>query len=725
MRDKYELTDKSKEKKTKVSRDQFISGINGNIREAVLNYDKNAYDGYFNMIENKSPEDNTIPLHHSFGTKASLEGRVVSFNVAGSSFSQPLRYEKGAAGKTNVFLHDGEKLVHIKEGKRDRTYTFEKQDHTTVTLSGEEVTRHSLSVVEETYGKKEDEVFNKDDIRVKKDPEERKIKYSISGPKISVLGIVNNTGMLNAGEYSIEKTREYIYTLGKKSLDKLFHDEEFMKSGEPITFTFTGHSRGGVGVLEGAMRLKYLINHEYQDLKDRVRFSTLLYDPVPGPKARVRSNINQSVNLKEQTREMKDLNMEPFGENDHTTVMYSMGCNHVSGFAPMKVLGADTIIITGHSHDEGLKDVEEQFGEKKRQAYINAQNGEAYRASGLMEMPKGIFISDENNVMVSAKNVEMVEKVFSETYIGTGLESGNTRKRRILEACTDLHMRNGGEPTLNGIVRGFNTHDPFYVISSDEFSTMRKGFFKLLKQIRSSDRDSVAIMKTSTELRKSALEYIKSKDGAGPHSNRTQGRLNTAKSIIAFLDRKREKEAKLYFDEKLDDIPKTDDMRKGFLASVLSSLVQNQEYMNRMCERYSRCEPVETDMFNQTLSSMLADRFFVRAKDKFMPEPIKYPKEQQIEIEKIETVLGDGKDSLYEVFSKSPAVNKFASEIIAGRKTDEFRSIHSAEAALDSIITQVSKELTQKNAAPENKAENVKTEENPARQNSNNGFEML
>lgn len=45
-------------------------------------------------------------------------------------------------------------------------------------------------------------------------------------------------------------------------------------------------------------------------------------------------------------------------------------------------------------------------------------------------------------------------------------------------------LRSGGVTSLGSIKRGFNTHDPWYIISSDEFKKMRKEFEKYQKMTK-------------------------------------------------------------------------------------------------------------------------------------------------------------------------------------------------------------------------------------------------
>lgn len=685
MPDHYELTEEAKAENTVISADQLSSGITGNIRDAIRSYAPKAYDGYFERI-NKAKNEK-IPLHHSFGSENAMLGRVISFNVAGSSFSEPLRYEEGLAGKSNLLLDDGRKL---RKGKKDHVYRYSTQG-SGEKLDGSQLKAYADKRLDEVYG--EGGALGHDHIRKKESPDGRKVKYSISGPRIAKLGIAS--GWFDVGTYKIANTREYVYSLGKQQLETLFRDPVFRHSKEPILFTFTGHSRGGVGVIEGAMKLKYLIQQKYPQYIDRIRFETLLYDPVPGPESRLTSSVNHAINLKEQTEEMRKAGMAPLDSRDHTTVMYSMGCNHKNFFTPMKVMGADTVILTGHSHDAGLKNLEKQENLIHRKAYLNAQNGEAYRASGLCKMPSGVYIADENNVMVQAKDMGMVECVIDKVYTRSDKEN-NDRIRRIAEVCSDVKAREGATPSLESIIRGFNAHDPFYVRSSKEFAEMRKRFDALQRLIKSGNADVNAMLREQREMKQWALAYIAKKDGAGPHSNRTQGRIAVARNLVRYLDHDRELSLKWYSEHPLDDSPKTDDIRQGYLTNVRSSLEQNQEYMSGICQKYRNKQPIEADIFQSTLCSMLADRYFLTHQQVFMPDPLTNSVEQPDSLKTLDNLLGSGSDSLYLTFTKSKTVRRFVSDMLKGGDAlNVFSNSADSVRCLDSLLKSVQMEIKQ------------------------------
>lgn len=440
----YQLSEVTFEEDLQVSKDQRKSGLGGiAIRKAILAADPNAYAAYQALMQSsqdgEANKKTEIPLNSSLGTEQAETGRVITFNVAGSGFKQPLRYEKDLASKNNIWLDssDGER-THIKEGEEGKTYQYTWQDGTKTTMTAEAVKAFTDMQMDATFG--EGGVLGKEHIRRKDSEDQKKTKYNIAGP-------LAGGGSFNVGDYSIDNTRENIEKLGAQHFDALLQDKAFMESGEQIYLNFSGHSRGGVGAMEGACKLKGLLKEKYPQLAGRVHFTGVLYDPVPGPKNRVTSNVNHVINLREQTAEMKAEHMEAFDENDHVTVVYSMGCNHdVIDFSPMKVLGADTVILTGHDHKEGLKDVEMQDDGRHRKAYVNAENGQAYRASGLGKMPKGVFISDENNVMVRAKNMDVVEQVIDSVYTRSD-KATNRRIRRITEACSDIEVRANRAPS--------------------------------------------------------------------------------------------------------------------------------------------------------------------------------------------------------------------------------------------------------------------------------------
>lgn len=698
----YQVSEELRERTTKVSEDQISSGVTGNIRDAIIMAaGSSAYAPYFEKIN--QAENGEIPLHHAIGTKNVADGRVVSFNVAGSGFSQPMRLEKGLGGKTNVVVTDGAETIKINKSEKGHVYAFANQDGTKEDLlENNSVQNFARERTEQTYG--HGDVLGMKNIREKVSDDGCKVKYTISGPRVEILPSPVN-GWFNLGDYKIEKTREYIFALGDKQLDALNRNKEFKKNGQTALFTFTGHSRGGVGVLEGAMRLKYLIQEKYPELVNHVRFELLLYDPVPGPEMRITSGLNHAINVKEQTAEMKAANMLPLDEKDHTTVMYSMGCNHKALFSPMKVMGADTVILTGHSHDEGLKDIEQQHELTHRKAYVNAENGEAYRASGLCEMPKGVYISDENNVMVPVKDVRVAESVIDRVYTRAD-KAENTRIRRVLEVCNDVSVRAGGTASMECIVRGFNAHDPFYVRSSKEFRAMREGFEDLNRLLAAEDRNELAIVQKMDELKKRALDYITLKNGKGPHSNRTQGRLSVAKNLVSFLDHTRATDMKWYSEQSLDQTPKTNDIRAAYFSNAQSSLMQNQDFMRSLCEARQNKKPMENDLFRNTLASMMADRFFLTHQKVFAPHPMTDTVEHPEKMTKLDTLLGNGNNSLYEVFSNSLAVNRFVGDMLSNDETlntfsDPKQTLH----CLDALTQMVAKEVEQNSINPQSKAQ--------------------
>ena len=678
----FELNSRTTNRETVVTDAQISTGVTGNIRNAVIKNDPHAYDKLFEIGNSGTKEDPAvINLNSNPAPDRPDEDITISFNVAGSSFAQPLRYDLGLAGKSNALISKDGKLGKYKKGKADEEYIYE-EDGEEIKLKGDQVEKFVSNKLIQAYGRPA--VFTQydgdkpkslilKDIRVKKN-NNNGFDYSISGPRIDVLG-KKNVGAFNLGDYSIDRTRKNIRDIGRGHLMALVRDPKFMNGKGKINFDFTGHSRGGVGAVQGAMMLKHLVETEYPQLKDRVSFSVLLYDPVPGPKNRVKSNVNHAINLREQTKEMKEQKMAAFGENDKSVVVYSIGCNHAHGFDPMKVMGADTVIMTGQNHDEGLKDVEMQFGKKTRQAYINAENCEAYQTDGLRSMPKGIFVADENKVMVRMKDTNAAEEV-----IRNVLPNQNDRTRRVLEVCSDIDIRNGGEPSLEVIARGFNAHDPFYIISSKEFREMRKNFTKLAEMTRSDKRNIKDIIALRDTLRKNAVDYVTSKLGKEPYSNRTQGRLAVAKNIIRVLDLNRDRtlnwNIKTQFEKSPDDIH----IQREFLESSKKTYEQNKDFLAKVSNRYLEGKPVEHELFEDTIVSMMTDRYFIKQSEKYseaMNEGF---------TDKLGDLLGEGNLSLFQTFKQSKTIKEIASHISTEDLANVFASGRNVEQVLDNLI---------------------------------------
>ena len=696
-RNTYNLYSDQFDNNTVVSADQISSGVTGNIRDSIKKIDSAAYSNLNTLKYTINSDHMEIPLNSNVDSDGDY---TISFDVAGSGFSQPLRYDEGLAGKDNVWLNDGNKRVHIKKGEEGHKYVYTASDNTDVMIPSEKVETLSKLKTDVVFG--EGGVLNKKDIRKLEENEGRKVTYSISGPKIQIFN-VKNIGSFNAGDYKIENTREYIKTLGKMHLDALKNNPEFINSKKHINFSFTGHSRGGVGVVEGAMLLKHLVNSEYKEFADRIHFNTVLFDPVPGPKDRIKSNINQVCNLKEQTAEMQELGMDPMDKNDHTTVVYSIGCNHQSFFTPMKVLGADTVILTGHSHDEGLKDVENQYGDIQRKAYINSDNTQAYRGVGLSKMPSGVFIADENNVLIKPKSMDDVEKIIDKVYTRAD-KLGNDRIRRVVEAASDVHVRNGGLPSLDTVVRGFGAHDPWYVPSSDEFKKMRSAFEDFTKNYDSISNDPDKFVESISKIKETALKYVEIKSGKGPHSNRTQGRINIAKNILALVNEDKAASFDFFSREEIDDTPKEVNTRLAFIANAEKSLSDNRQFMDSMCERYKKNLPVEVDLFKQTLSGMLTDRFILNHKKQLLPGGTESDNSIEDFKKTRDLLFGDENGSLYSAFSNSKIVSNYAEHMLSGRSLDVFNDPETANQCLDSLIEMVKLEKNKEKENSEIKA---------------------
>ncbi len=711
----YELNERATAKQTTVSKDQKSSGFGGNIRDAVISDNPDAYKEYFEMTDTPTPDGRprTIPLNSSLGTELADRGYVMSFSVGGSSYAQPVRYEKGMGGKNNILVKDPEgNIKRLRKGKAGKIYRFRDQRGETE-VRGEDIAAFAREQVTRVYGKRVYTGKKKKDIREKIDG--NKTKYSIAGPKYTYWFGKHYGGLMNIGEYTMEKTRDEILKLGEKRLLELMELPDFNDPEKEINFTFSGHSRGAVGAVQGAMKLKHLINTRYEKLKDRVHFNILLYDPVPGPKSRIKSNVNHVINLKEQTREMKEAGMDPLDAGDHSTVMYSMGCNHMGdSFAPTKIMGADTIILTGHSHKSGIKDTEQQpvagsltgETETKRMAYINAENKQAYRASGLCKMPPGVFIADENDILTRVRSTDTIESVYEKAYTNTDLID-HSRKLRIIEVSTDVIVRNGGQPTISSVRQALYNHDPFYIRSSREFGLMRAEFEKLDKLMTAREKDETLIADARFQIRRHAMDYITAKQSMGPHSNLTQARINVAKNMLRCMDRDVFAELKWPSGQPADNTPKSEDIRDAYIRNCSYDMRRNAGYIVKMAEDCRSGYPVDTDMVIQSLSSMLADRYFLEHKDTFMPKPLDDLSAQKKIVPKLDELLGSEGKSLYDTFRNSRAVQLYAREIFNADAVSLYSDPEAVKLKLDSVILKVSEEILKDKKQPAAARENA------------------
>lgn len=360
-----------------------------------------------------------VGLHHARGTKFLGEREdVLEFDMAGSGYSEFPCVHKGFGGKVGLTAEGssccGSNLLDDAQERRH----FEAQYGTQ--LGGT--------------------LASKTHIRSKERRDEE------AGPvkrRVTMAGPLAVSGASNSGDYSIENLRQYMLTAAQEYLTSVFRRFDERESNvHPVHIIIKGHSRGAVAAGEGAKMIKHWIHgSDYRQYENLVRFELIQYDPVPGFGSR--SGVHDVIDLAEDDAENK---MAALGENAETTVVYSLHTQHTFWFTPQTVSGVKRIILTPFDHNVGLKQVDatQRDGEgqivPRRGAFMDAGGGEVYRGSGLNELGEGVYIADENNVLVrmpdAASAVGIITRLWRQV---SGQGDRHDKLREVVEAWFAAH----------------------------------------------------------------------------------------------------------------------------------------------------------------------------------------------------------------------------------------------------------------------------------------------
>ena len=389
------------------------------IKDAINEVMPEAYNGMDKVLTDQEAEEMELELEHSVGSKYIDMGHdVIEFDVAGSGFDE---FRKEHEGFRGTHKHDRNNKDTLYDQKLDeKGYLWKNERQKAVqTENGERLCT--------------------------------KTRYSIAGP-----------GSLNGfGDFSIEATRKRIRDMGAEHLKKIFDqwqkDEEAQKTPDyhVINFMVRGHSRGAVGAGHGAMMLKYWVQQNYPQYIDYVHFDLIQYDPVPGKDVEILEGGKDEVE-KFDVKSYQGVNkgevtiggekMAPLEASSGTTVVYSMvnqaNAKHEKLFSPLEVKHAKTLILMPETHNVGLEsrniDTTQADNEQTEQAhgmaYIDARTKKVYRGSGLNELAGGVYVMDENHIMVKVDSLAQLKNILMRTMPDNFKE----RRQRILNAAATI-----------------------------------------------------------------------------------------------------------------------------------------------------------------------------------------------------------------------------------------------------------------------------------------------
>lgn len=466
----------------------------GEIRENIKKIMPEAYTGLEKI--QKGLADSTVTLHHSRGTQLFSQGQnVLEFDLAGSGYQQFHRRHKGVGGKSNAMtvkkgvkvkakFKDLKKLADLaikdpEAYERELAklpYKTEKQRalKDTIMWRVAEI-NEGVNLVDDIYGKQEAvEGFGKlEHVRSKTKAKRLSDNEIVTKKRVTMSGTLSMGGSRNAGEYSIEKVREYVLSMGQSYLTPIFQQwqnalekakyESFAENGKldeadmadfaqkihPVTIIMKGHSRGGVAMSHGAMMIKYWLSENYPQFESFVKFETTHYDPVAGTGSD--SGLNSEVNISDATDEMtkeelKKNKMKALGDSAESTVVYSLHTQYNHNFSPQTVKGAKRIILTADDHYVGLETVDATQRDLHRGAYTDAKTGEVYRGSGINSLEEGLYIADEKNALVKVTDKATAKHLLEKILKGAkGQEKRHNRINDVIDAYFEKTTHNISE----------------------------------------------------------------------------------------------------------------------------------------------------------------------------------------------------------------------------------------------------------------------------------------
>lgn len=392
----------------------------GDVGAALEKVMPDQYKAMSDILTKEDVPEVTTELVHSVGNKLLEQGHdVLEFNVGGSSFDQFQRHYNGIKGKSDLGESDIVERYGNQVGNNQKLR--EKSKDVQVTVNGQQVTRN-------------------------------KTRFTMPGP-------IWKGGALDVGDFSVAKTRRRIREFGAKYLTNIFTQWEADPNAvfHDIDIMLRGHSRGGVGVSQGAMALKYWVHEHYPAFEGYVKFHIIQHDPVPGGDNELAAKVSrnqyelfdheQYQGVHDGSFKMDGDKMLPLGQEGSGTVVYSMLVQsdpiHKYLFDPQEVLNAKRLVLTPFTHDVGLDFAhadltQDQEGEETKahgMAYYNATDGKVYRNSGLDELPDGVYVMDEKQCMVRVDSMEQLKSILALTMPE---DYQMIRQQRILRAAESV-----------------------------------------------------------------------------------------------------------------------------------------------------------------------------------------------------------------------------------------------------------------------------------------------
>ncbi len=415
------------------------------MRDAINEFMPGQYDNLQIIQRSINKKDRTKVLHHAVGTKQLKENHdVVQFDIAGSGTYHFRKYHNGYHGNIKTTYTEEQRVKQLgnrlNEGEAGSGFYsyWGRFKHFVKGLFGiksspQWIRCKKKSISADTVKENILRFSNSPKDITKNYQDRQKIRYNVAGP-------LNFMGWFNLGEYSIQNTRQRILDMGKNFLTQRF--DQWENDGEradihTIDLMFKGHSRGGIGSVQGAMMLKRWIHDTYPQYEQHVVFHINQYDPVAGKGSNYGGfeKVNHVIKRNEQDNGEANITidgqkMRTLGENAQTTVFYSLNIGHTGSlFVPQQVMNAKRVILVPFDHTthnsldnadfsqmgkETLKEQQKSYKEKGHEmAFKNSKDGQVYRKTGIDMLENGLYVSDEYGVLVKIEKLDDLYKIMN------------------------------------------------------------------------------------------------------------------------------------------------------------------------------------------------------------------------------------------------------------------------------------------------------------------------
>ncbi|MCR5487787.1 MAG: hypothetical protein K6F35_09715 [Lachnospiraceae bacterium] len=423
--------------------------LRNHVRSAIIdNLGRDRYAAFDELMIKKAGQSDAenVDLHHSTGSRYALNGEdVIEFDIAGSGFRYPrMEHKELTAWESKDEYRDKEIetnwyneikpftwLPKVKTKKQINELN-ENREKTNKKIEA----AYGRQVQEKVNGKKLGHLMKKEAVN---DKDATKTRFYLKGPNA-----------INVGKYSEDNLEEYIFELGKSSLETKLNDwdwldDEQLAQVKPVNIMVYGHSRGGVACVLGAMRLKRWIADKHPALLHKIHFEVIQYDPVAGGPENFGNNAKIDHIPEDAKQAKKGSKYMSLGEEANTTVVYSLHTDHDNLFTPQRVDHPKRIILSMSDHAVNLNQVDKsQDGDATRITYLAEKNGkvEAFRSSGLGDLDEGVFIIDDQNNLIKLRSLEEYDALAKSLLKGA---QGQDDRHNVIRASVQSWFKKNGE----------------------------------------------------------------------------------------------------------------------------------------------------------------------------------------------------------------------------------------------------------------------------------------